>query len=277
VYAPPAALGLDIVGGPGSDDVDAIALFENGVPGFQASPAPYAWLGGTDMLLFSVRRGSAVIGVPDSIFGAPIEPGDILIPPVAGGLSPFPGIFVAAEALGLATTRSGAVMAAELDALDTVLPPQTGLPYCFGTVAACPCGNGGLPGNGCANSANAAGANLAATGIASVTGDSVVLTGSGMVGGGSALYFQGTAQAAIPLGDGVLCAFGALIRLGVKFNDAAGSSALPSGVDPVLSVMGMVPAAGGFRFYSAWYRDAAVFCTPATNNVTNGVSVLWIP
>ncbi|MBL8859621.1 MAG: hypothetical protein JNL28_14025 [Planctomycetes bacterium] len=278
IYAPPGILGLDLFG-PGTDDLDALALTENGVAGFQVSPAPYAWAAAapTDMLLFSVRRGSAVIGMPDSIFGAPIEPGDILVPPVAGGLSPFPGIFVAAEALGLATGRAGFAMAAEMDALDTVQPPQTGLPYCFGTAAACPCGNAGAPGNGCAHSANPLGANIAAAGIASVSADTVVLTGSGMPAGGPCLYFQGTAQAALPFGDGVLCIGGAIVRLGVKFNNLAGSSTIPSGLDPALSVMGLVPPAGGFRFYSSWYRDAALFCTPATFNVTNGVGVLWTP
>ena len=279
VYAPPALLGLDAFGA-GTDDLDALALAENGVVGYQPSLAPYGWLAaGADMLLFSVRRGSAVVGMPDSIFGLPIEPGDILVPPVAGGLSPFPGIFVAAEALGLATVRAGAGMAAELDALDTVRPPQTGVPYCFGSPpAACPCGHSGAPGNGCANSGNPAGANIAAAGIASVLGDSVVLTGTGMPPGGPCLYFQGTAQASLPFGDGILCIGGVITRLGVKFNNLAGTSTIPSGIDPPLSVMGGVPAGGGFRFYSCWYRDAVLtYCTPAAFNVTNGVAVIWTP
>ncbi|MDZ4771590.1 MAG: hypothetical protein SGI72_00510 [Planctomycetota bacterium] len=278
VYAGPGVLGLDFFG-PGTDDLDALALGENGIPGFQPSAAPYTWLAaaGTDMLLFSVRRGSAVIGAPDSLFGIPIEAGDILMPPVAGGGSPFPAIFVSAEALGLPTVRSGAGFAGELDALDTVQPPQTGAPYCSSTPAACPCANVGALGNGCANSANPAGANIAAAGIASVAGDSVVLTGSGMPPGSPCLYFQGTGQASLPFGDGVLCIGGAIVRLGVKFNTFAGSSTIPSGADPVLSVMGGVPAAGGARFYSAWYRDSAVFCTPSTFNLTNGVAVFWTP
>ena len=41
------------------------------------------------MLVFSVRRGSAVIGLPDSIFGLPIEE-DLLVPPIPVA-SPFPG------------------------------------------------------------------------------------------------------------------------------------------------------------------------------------------
>lgn len=278
VYAGPGMLGLDLFG-VGTDDLDAIALSENNVAGFQPAPAPYAWFGAApaDELFFSVRRGSAVIGAPDSIFGVPIEPGDILVPPVAGGVSPFPGIFVPAEALGLATGRMGVAMAAELDALDVVDPPQTGVPYCFGTAATCPCGNAGAPGNGCANSANVLGGHIDATGSASVAGDSVVLTGSNMPPGGPCLYFQGTGQASLPFGDGILCIGGVITRLGVKFNNALGTSTIPSGIDPPLSIMGGVPAAGGFRFYSSWYRDAALFCTPATFNVTNGVGVLWTP
>ncbi|MEQ1728806.1 MAG: hypothetical protein ABL982_10525, partial [Vicinamibacterales bacterium] len=43
-------------------------------------------------------------------------------------------------------------------------PPPAGVPYCFGdgTGTACPCGNAGAAGNGCASSINANGANLAA-------------------------------------------------------------------------------------------------------------------
>ena len=49
-------------------------------------------------------------------------------------------------------------------------------------------------GNGCANSLFAAGANLSATGTASLGSDTLVIQGSGMPNS-SALYFQGTAQA----------------------------------------------------------------------------------
>ncbi|MCC7012774.1 MAG: hypothetical protein IT454_09455 [Planctomycetes bacterium] len=123
VWAPPVALGLDFAGA-GTDNLDALAIFENGVAGFQPSPVPYAWLGGgTDMVLFSVSANSVVVGAPDSMFGLPIQPGDILMPPVAGGLSPFPGIFVAAENLGLVTARMLPVVPDDLDALDVVRAP----------------------------------------------------------------------------------------------------------------------------------------------------------
>jgi hypothetical protein len=118
VYAPAPLLGLDIFG-PDSDDLDALKLAENSDALYQPSIVPFDWLtGDTDMLLFSVRRGSAIIGLLDSIFGIPIEEGDILTTPCpAGSVIPgsgivcaggaLPGIFTAAEALGLATVRSG--------------------------------------------------------------------------------------------------------------------------------------------------------------------------
>lgn len=123
VYAHASQLGLDLIGGPDSDDLDALAIWENGQAGYQPSLSPHDWIGGaTDMLLFSVRRDSAVCGQLDSLWGAPIEEGDILCPPVAGG-GPNPGIFIPAEMLGLGTKRNNTQNPAtgyadDLDALD---------------------------------------------------------------------------------------------------------------------------------------------------------------
>jgi hypothetical protein len=125
VFAPAPMLGLDLFAGPDTDDLDALILWENGDGVFQPSMQPFDWQQGgvTDMLLFSVRRGSAVIGAPDSLWGAPIEEGDILCPPVAGGVSQYPGIFISAEMIGLGTIRSGTQnpgtgFADDLDAAD---------------------------------------------------------------------------------------------------------------------------------------------------------------
>jgi hypothetical protein len=122
LYAPAAMLGLDFDGGEGgTDDVDGLILRENGTGIYEPVTAPYSWLDGTDELLFSVRRGSAIIGAIDAILGIPIEEGDILVPvfdvvngsPVQDGAEgDFDvGIFVPAENIGLATVRSGTGMA----------------------------------------------------------------------------------------------------------------------------------------------------------------------
>ncbi len=115
LYTIAGSLGLDLQGFD-TDDVDALILQDDGDA--QYDPA-------VDRILFSVRRGSAVIGRPDSLYGMPIEPGDVLSVPIPGGASPFPSIYIAAEALGLGTARSNTTELSpwgdELDALDLFL------------------------------------------------------------------------------------------------------------------------------------------------------------
>ncbi len=152
--------------------------------------------------------------------------------------------------------------------------------FCFGdgSGTACPCANAGAAGNGCASSVNANGANLTATGTASIGNDTVVLLGSGMPNS-SALYFQGTSQLNGGLGnvfgDGLRCAGGSIIRLGTKANQS-GASQYPSGADPSVSVRGN-DSAGDVRTYQIWYRNAAAFCTAATFNLSNGIQLTWLP
>ncbi len=154
----------------------------------------------------------------------------------------------------------------------------SGTPFCFGdgSGTACPCGNAGAAGNGCASSVNANGGNLAATGIASLSSDSFVLHGTGLVNT-SGLYFQGTTQvgagAGSLFGDGLRCAGGTVVRLGTKVA-SGGASQYPAAGDPSVSVKGAV-AATGTRTYQLWYRNAGLFCTPSTFNLTNGLSVSW--
>jgi hypothetical protein len=154
-------------------------------------------------------------------------------------------------------------------------PGNTGMPYCFGdgTGIACPCANNGAAGNGCANSVNAGGANLTASGVATVGADTVLLSGSGMPLNVSALYFQGTAQLGVAFGDGLRCVGGTIIRLGTKAN-SGGASAYPAVGDQSVSVRGMVPS-GATRMYQIWYRNAAAFCMPSTFNLSNGLQITW--
>jgi hypothetical protein len=157
-------------------------------------------------------------------------------------------------------------------------PPSSHTPFCFGdgTGTACPCANSGAIGNGCANSIVPTGANLAATGAASVAADTLVLAGSGMPNS-SALYFQGTMQVGGGLGtvfgDGLRCVGGTTIRLGTQVN-VGGASQYPAGADLPVSVRGMC-APGDVRMYQVWYRNAAAFCNPEGFNLSNGVEVTW--
>ncbi len=317
VYAPAAALGLDFFG-PDSDDLDALALRENGVPGFQPSFQPNTWWSGaTDMLLFSVRRGSAVVGMPDSIWGLPIEVGDILtvpLPTAFGGVSPFPGIYIAAENLGLLTSRSvaglPAVFGDDLNALDTIdgllfdcdgdgiedsvaialglvadvnldgIPDScqtVGTPYCF-------CPNGGICFNpdanaGCMNSTGA-GALLSATGTTSVGADNLVLTTTSLPPFQFNLYFMGPNPVNVLFGDGIRCVGGNIVRFNPPTNSGAGgTSSLGPGI-VAFSIANFTPVhwitSGQTWRFQNWYRDPFGPCGTGFN-LSNAIAVTFTP
>jgi hypothetical protein len=160
----------------------------------------------------------------------------------------------------------------------TYVPSSSSTRFCSGdgSGTACPCGNSGAAGNGCASSVNPAGANLTSTGSASLASDSLVLVGSGMPDS-SALYFQGTTQVGAGMGamfgDGLRCAGGTIVRLKTVTN-SGGASQYPGPGDPSVSVRGMV-VAPGTRTHQVWYRNAASFCTVSTFNLSNGIEVIW--
>ncbi len=304
IWAPAPMLGLDFPG-IGVDDLDALAIWENGSGAFEPSMQPYDWLGGgTDMVLFSVRRGSAVIGLPDSIFGIPIEEGDILTTPMAGGVSPFPGIFCAAENIGLATLRAGTGVnfGDDLNALDTLgapfmdcngngvedaldvlfatspdgnmngIPDECELlatPYCF-CAAGAPCGNTD-PTAGCANSTGVGGL-MTASGSSSVSADDLVLTVSQLPLNAFTLMFKANNQIGpFPFGDGFRCAGGGLVRFGVQNSGATGTVSR----GPGLAATYGIPAFAIVRFH-LWYRDPTGPCG-FQFNTSNAVSVSFLP
>ncbi|MCP3914504.1 MAG: hypothetical protein GY711_02980 [bacterium] len=311
VYAPPGSLGLNQLAT--LDDIDALVLRENGQPGYQRSLMPYDWMGagGCDMLLFSVRRGSAVIGQPDSIFGVPIEEGDLLVPPVANGGSPFPGIFVAAEALGLRTQRAFpmAMHGDDLNGADTFLGTwndcndngiedsvdiatgassdnnMNGVPdecelagdaYCTCGEGAGPCGNHD-PDAGCANSTGS-GAELVGTGSSSVTADDLVLTTSGLPPNQFGLYFMGDAQTLLQFGDGYSCiAAGPLGVHRFPVQNSGASGVMEGGPGIIDAACGLFPpsgciAAGSTWNFQCWFRDPPGPCGGQWN-YSNGWSV----
>jgi hypothetical protein len=142
---------------------------------------------------------------------------------------------------------------------------------------ACPCGNAGLPGRGCANSAVAGGTLLDGINAASVNLDSFILLANGLPPTSTCLFFQGTTNpTATVFGDGLRCVAGSIIRLGLA-TASSGDAHYPGTGDPDISVRGLIPAAGGQRYYQAWYRNAASFCTTSTFNVSNAIAVHWGP
>lgn len=143
----------------------------------------------------------------------------------------------------------------------------------------CPCANDGAPGNGCAHSFDPNGANLSATGTASI--DNVVLHSQFEPVASFTLFIQHDALGDAVFHDGVLCASGSLVRLRSRAA-VAGSASFPNTAfaqdsTTTLSQRGGVARGAGIRrYYAAWYRNASTtFCPPATANVTNGWIVDW--
>jgi hypothetical protein len=308
VFASAAALGLDFFG-VDSDDLDALVLSENGDGVFQPSATPYDWTsGGTDMLLFSVRRGSAVIGSPDSIFGVPIEAGDVLTTPLSGGLSLFPGILFAAESLGLRTVRThGGSFGDDLNAMDISVAAcfdcnnngvedsvdistgassdvdSNGIPdecedideYCACPSAPGSCANSD-PGAGCTNSTGG-GAHLFSSGTASVLADDLVLNVDGLPTGQPGIFYMGGNQIALPFGDGLRCVGGGgagIFRYPAQSNSSGVVSRGPGIVAlscSSFSSAGCI-ASGSTWNFQFWYRDPAGPCG-GFFNLSNGLAV----
>lgn len=159
------------------------------------------------------------------------------------------------------------------------------LPFCFGdgTGAACPCGNSGVLGHGCDNSAATGGALLSASGTPSLSADTLALTSSAERASAFSIFLQGSAAISPAFyGDGLRCTGGTLKRLFTR-NAVAGSVTAPQSGDPSISArsaaLGDPLSAGDTRDYQVYYRDPSpTFCpNPPGNtwNISNGLSVTW--
>ncbi len=156
--------------------------------------------------------------------------------------------------------------------------PATYENFCSGdgSSGACPCGNTGGSGRGCANSATV-GAGLYPSGSPNIAADTFNLLAFAMPSSTTCLFFQGTSGAATgsSFGDGLRCVSGSVVRLGTK-TAVGGNATYPEAGDQPISVRGLIPLVGAVRTYQAWYRNAASFCTPSTFNTSSGVRVRWL-
>lgn len=152
-----------------------------------------------------------------------------------------------------------------------------GTPFCAGdgSAAACPCGNTGGGGEGCANSTGA-GATLAALGSSSAAGDWLRFDGAGLVPNQPALLFAGLnavgGGAGSAFGDGLRCAGGGVVRLGVRTPDASGTATW----GPGLGAQGGWQA-GDTRRFQLWYRDPAGGPCGSGFNTSSGLEVAFTP
>ena len=157
------------------------------------------------------------------------------------------------------------------------VPQSAGSAYCFGdgSGTTCACGNNAGPGQGCANSTGA-GAILWAAGSASASADELVLYADNLIPGQAALAFA--ALNAVhdgdgwPLSDGLRCAGGGAVRLGISVPgpDATGiwgaGLAEQTGVSP-----------GDLRRFQVWYRDPSGGPCGTGANLTNGLEITFTP
>jgi hypothetical protein len=162
-------------------------------------------------------------------------------------------------------------------AAGTLTPFSVGSPgasFCWGdgSATACPCGNGGGAGEGCANSTGS-GAVLAAAGSASVAADDLTFAASSLPAGQPVLLFSGlnavNGGAGTVFGDGLRCAGGSVVRLGVQ--SATGGAAAWG---PGLSVVGGWTS-GDTRRFQAWYRDPSGSPCGSNFNLSNGLEVVF--
>lgn len=162
-------------------------------------------------------------------------------------------------------------------------PPTFGGPECFcdGAPNVGPCGNNGATGNGCANSANALGAQLVATGDAKsefgggVGADTVALAATGMPASTVAIFFKGAPGALpTPFQSGLLCCGGPVKRFGAKTaTTGTVTFGFPNASEKV-SIAGQSPP-GEAACYQSWYRDAMTPCTGKPSNLTNSYRIHW--
>ena len=143
----------------------------------------------------------------------------------------------------------------------------------------CPCGNW-IPGNtaGCLNSTGLGGL-LVASGVASVSNDTLVLTASQLPPTVPGFFFQGSAVVGapgLPFGAGLKCIGTNVIRMAkIVSAPQTGTVSLPFPGDPAISQQFPIPA-GAIRFYQVWYRNFGGPCG-IPFNTTNAIRILWAP
>lgn len=178
---------------------------------------------------------------------------------------------------GPALAQDGTLIVCDRVGVHAYRGAAPGVAFCSGdgSASACPCGNVGAPGAGCANSSGA-GAVLTGSGSASIGSDDLALGASGLLPGQPALLYAGNnavnGGAGTVFGDGLRCAGGMVRRLGVRVPDALGAASWGPGL---AAQAGWTP--GDVRRLQAWYRDPLL--SPCGNgfNLTQGLELAFLP
>jgi hypothetical protein len=241
----------------------------------------YAGTGYSGVFGWSEDQGLYPIAVP----GTQIElaPGEYKMVqkadlwPIANGFFDSPNLSPSGMAtLVLTFTDWTRVIAQGSMTLFQSLHFGSGIAYCFGdgTGNACPCGNLGATGAGCANSSGE-GTVLTATGSIEVSKDELTFTASGLPSNKIALLFEGTGTAGggagVLLGDGLRCVGGSTTRIAFKSSGPLGFAQFGPGLAVAANWQG-----GQTWNFQVWYRDPPGPCGGG-NNLSNGYRVTFVP
>lgn len=147
----------------------------------------------------------------------------------------------------------------------------TSAPFCYGTDLTCPCGNGGNSDAGCDNAQSTGGVRLTVTGFApdGMGGGNATLYGSGFpsMASPAVVPLRGVqTDVANPLGDGLSCISGTVVRLtGGNASGGTYTKTLSHG------------AGSGVFFYQFWYRNTPIsFCDGMeASNGSSGHILTW--
>jgi len=147
-----------------------------------------------------------------------------------------------------------------------------------GSASPCPCMNNAPSGtvSGCLNSSGLGGV-LTATGVPSISNDTLHLTITQLPAGVQGWFLQGDGTSngghGVPFGDGIDCLQGNVIFMQ---KIAIGGNVLPPPGSPPISVLFGIMA-GQTKYYQGWYRESHPVgtCGNHSVNTTNGIVVNW--
>jgi hypothetical protein len=252
--------------------------FHNTPTGGSGMSAIFAWTPGVGLTL--VVHGGDQVEVLPTVFKTVSSSGGIQFNNGNGN----PLSFGASGRMALKVTftdGTGCILTVDLPSA-----PYTN--FCspgIGGVIGCPCSNPPSgPGRGCDNSSATGGASIAASGVASLAGDTLSFVTAGELPAVTSILLSGdVATSGVVFGQGVRCVDGNLKRLYIQAA-VGGSVTMPGVGEPTVSAvhasLSDVVNAGDHRFYMVYYRDPIVLgtCTPAqTFSGTDAVDVTWTP
>jgi hypothetical protein len=143
-----------------------------------------------------------------------------------------------------------------------------------GSGTACPCGNAGTKGTGCANSSGG-GAVVTPNGSNATSTDDMTFHGTNLLPSQPALLFVGNdilnGGNGVVFGDGLRCAGTNVVRLGVQTPDGGGNASWGPGLR---ATGGWV--AGDTRHFQVWYRDPVGGPCAGGFNLSNALTVDFV-